>query len=650
MSLHDPVFWLLLPLLFYGLICGSWARTAAQANQRPSDFFTAGKTLAPWMTALALSGVSISGWIALGFPQSIASQGFGFAVLGLSGILIPLTGVLFLKPQWAIAKRHGYTSQGEMLNAYFGGHAIGVIAALIAVLIAVAFSGIQLRSVAKLLASLSGNESLFPYFVWGIAFVVAGYLIIGGMRAAGFLSVLQTVLLGLALILLGAFVLFLQGGFEPINQQLAEIAQQPSSVSKGLFEVAGVIQFTAGLGIEAPIGGQWTAVMIFSTSLALMGIQASPMATQLVLSTRNPKGIAAGQTWVFASFFGALIVGCVVLVGAVGIGKDNHWLATVMATIADTSPWFMSLIALGILAVVQLVMGFSALTAAHALVQDVYKPYFHKGISQKDQLLFSRVVIGLVLLVSALLALLGPFVVSALSSVALPSALQLWPALLGLCWFRFITRQSVLAGALIGIFAVFVTDTAGIGILAFLGLDLPWGRWPWTIHSAGWGLFFNLLAVLVISAITQGRGHAKIAGDVRRLLRSYMKPKSTNRALKPAAWSAALAWFFLAVGPGVVLGNTAFGPPTEGYDSWVVGLPSIWAWTIAFWVLGIFLVWFLSYKMELASASSVEITPLEPVLSVAPRDTKIQKQEMLRLGWTISAIAALTTITTWIFG
>jgi len=390
--------------------------------------------------------------------------------------------------------------------------------------------------------------------------------------------------------------------------------------------------------------------MIFSTSLALMGIQASPMATQLTLSTRDPKGIAAGQTWVFASFFGALIVGFVVLVGAVGIGKDGHGLATVMAAIADTSPWFMSIIALGLLAVVQLIMGFSVLTAAHALIKDVYKPCFHKGISQRDQLLFSRVAIGLLLLVSALLALLGPFVLSALSSVALPSALQLWPALLGLCWFRFITRQSVLAGAVIGIFAVFVTDTAGIGVLAFLGLDLPWGRWPWTIHSAGWGIFFNLLAVLVISAITQGRGHTKIAGDVRRFLRGYMKPKSTNRALKPAAWFAVLAWLFLAVGPGVVLGNTAFGSPTEGYDAWVVGLPSIWAWTIAFWVLGIFLVWFLSYKMELASAPGVEIAPLEPAPSVALRDTKIQEQEMLRLGWTISAIAALTIITTWIFG
>jgi len=650
MSPVDPLIWLSLFLFFYGMMTLYWARTASRYNKSKTEFFTAGGSLAPWMTAVGLTGLSISGWVMLGFPQTIANQGFGFAVLSLGAIVIPLTGVLFLKPQWAIAKRHGYASQGEMLNAYFGGKSIGVISAGIAVLLAVGFSGIQLRGVSQLLANLSGNEELFSFFVWGIALFVAAYLIIGGMRAAGYLSVLQTVLGGLSLTGLGLFILVSNGGLKAISESLALLAQNPEFTAKGLFEVAGVIQFTSGLGIEAPIASQWTAVMIFTTALALMGLQASPMATQLVLSTRNPKGIAAGQTWVFAGFFGALLVGAIVLIGAVGLGKDGNLIAEQLSKLSMTSPWFMAIITLGFLAIVQLIMGLSILTAANALIKDVYTPYFHKGISLKDQLLFSRVAIGLLLLISALLALLGPFVLSALSSVALPSALQLWPALLGLCWFKFITRQAVLAGAIVGIFAVFVTDTAGISILDFLGLHLPWGRWPWTIHSAGWGIFFNVLAVLVISAITQGRGHTPISSDMRGFLRLYMKPKSQSRALKPAAWSAVLAWFFLAIGPGVILGNQAFSKASEGFKAWTVGLPSIWAWTILFWVLGVFMIWFLSYKMELASPSSVQVTPVEPVRTVASRDTKIQKKEMLRLVWTISAIAAIITLTTWTFG
>ncbi|MEP3663720.1 MAG: hypothetical protein ABJN23_15670 [Nitratireductor sp.] len=650
MSLLDPVIWLFLLLLFYGLVSLYWARSASLYNQSETDFFTAGGSLAPWMTALGLTGASISAWIMLGFPKTIANQGLGFAVLALAGVVIPLTGVLFLKPQWAIAKRHGYSSQGEMLNAYFGGKAIGILSAGIALLIAIGFSGIQLRAVSQLLANLSGSADLFPQYVLGIAFLVAAYLIIGGMRVVGYLGVLQTVLIGLTLAGLGLFVLITQGGLEPISQALGVLAQNPDSISKGLFEIAGVIQFTAGHGIEDSITSQWTAMMIFSTALALMGIQASPMITQLVIATRNSKGIAAGQTWVFAGFFGALLVGAVILIGVTGIGKGGNPIADLLAILSASSPWFMAIGALGFLAALQLVMGLSVLTAANAVIKDVYKPFFHKGLSSKDELLFARVLMGLLILAAALLALLGPFVLSALSSVALPAAFQLWPALLGLCWVKFITRQAVLAGAVLGLFAVFVTDTVGIRMLEFVGLDLPWGRWPWTIHSAGWGIFFNVLAVLVISAITQGRGHANIALDIRSFLRSYMKPKVQSRALKPAAWSAVLAWFFLAIGPGAVLGNTAFGKPSAGFEVWMIGVPSIWAWTILFWVLGVFLVWFLSYKMELASESDVQFTPVEAIPTAAIRDTKIQKEEVLRLAWTISAIATIITLTTWTFG
>ena len=642
--------WLFLMLFIYAVMVLYWARTSSQYNHNNFEFFLAGKSLAPWITAIGVSGVSISGWIALGFPQSIAQQGFGFSVLSLSAIVVPLTGVIFHKPIWAIAKRHGYTSQGEMLNAYFGGKSLGVVSAGIASLFAVGFSGIQLRSISHLLAELSGSPEAYPLIVWGIALFVATYLIIGGMRAVGYLSVLQTVLMGLAIGGLGLFILIFNGGFVPISERLAQLAQSPDLTSRGLFEVAGVIQFSAGLGVEAPIASQWTAAMIFSSVLALMGLQTSPMITQLVLSTRNSKGFAAGQTWVSAGFFGALIVGAIVLIGSIGIGKDGNTLATILMDISGSSPWFSAIFALGFLAAVQIIMGLSVLTAAYAIVKDVYTPYFHKGITSKDQLLYARVTMGLLIMVGALLSLIGPFALSALSSIALPAAFQLWPALLGLCWFKFITRQAVFAGAVVGLFAVFVTDIAGINVLKFMGLQLPWGRWPWTIHSAGWGMFFNLLAVFVISAITQGRGHANIAVDIQAFLRLYMTPKSRSRALKPAAWSAVFAWFFLAVGPGVVIGNSIFGSPSAGFDAWTVGLPSIWAWIILFWVFGVFLVWFLSYKMELAAASSMQITPVEPVRTIRIRDTKIQKEELIRLVWTISGLAAVITLTTWVFG
>ncbi len=650
MSILGSVQWLLLLLLLFAMLALVLTCLAYCNNTSQGSFFNAGQSLPPWMTALVMAGVAVSGWIVLGFPQAIADQGFGFSVLALAGIVISITGVIFFKPQWAIAYRHHFTSQGKMLNDYYGGYALGVFCTLISMLIAVGFTGIQLHTLAQIFTHISGNTELFNLYLWGISALVGFYLIIGGMRAVGYIGVLQSALIVLAITTLGIWVLIFYGGLSPIGERLANLAKNPEIINQGIFQIAGVIQFTAGHGIDTPVGGQWTTAMVFSSALALMGLQASPMITQLVLSTRSPKGLAAGQTWVLAGFFGLLIVFFIVLIGAVGIGQQGSVLVQIFGEIATHSPWFMAIIALGLLASVQLIMGLSVINAAHIVIDDVYKPYFHKGIDSRHQLTYTRIVIVLILLIGTLLALLTPITLSALSAIALPSALQLWPALLGLCWFRFITRQAVLAGMIFGLMAVITTDTVGISILSFLGLDLPWGRWPWTIHSAGWGIFFNMLSVIVISVITQGRGHGSNAYNIHNFVRIYMKPRYNSWTLRPVAWSAVLAWVFFAIGPGAVLGNFAFGKHTDGYNAWIFGLPSVWAWTILFWVLGVFLIWFLAYKMELTSNTNHKIVALESPYHIPPRNKTMQQDEILRFAWFITASASIITITVWIFG
>jgi hypothetical protein len=64
------------------------------------------------------------------------------------------------------------------------------------------------------------------------------------------------------------------------------------------------------------------------------------------------------------------------------------------------------------------------------------------------------------------------------------------------------------------------------------------------------------------------------------------------------------------VGPGVVLGNRLFGAPGAGYQAWIFGAPSIWAWQVLWWILGVGLVWFLAVKMEMSTMSRREAAAL----------------------------------------
>ena len=68
--------------------------------------------------------------------------------------------------------------------------------------------------------------------------------------------------------------------------------------------------------------------------------------------------------------------------------------------------------------------------------------------------------------------------------------------------------------------------------------------------------------------------------------------------------------FYFSRDPGAVIGNTVFGAPQAGVEGWTFGIPSIWAWQILFWALGVGMMWFLAYKMEMSSVPNKEIEVL----------------------------------------
>jgi solute:Na+ symporter, SSS family len=78
---------------------------------------------------------------------------------------------------------------------------------------------------------------------------------------------------------------------------------------------------------------------------------------------------------------------------------------------------------------------------------------------------------------------------------------------------------------------------------------------------------------------------------------------------------------------GQISSNVAFVGP-EG--RWLVGMPSLWAWGLLFWALGLGLIWFLSYKMEMASPVDANIPAYDPPPSLR-RDQRAAEHERLRV-------------------
>ena len=639
--------WLPLCLLFYTMITLYWARIAAVQNSDHQTYFSAGHGLYGWVSTLLMAGASLSGWFLLGGSEQIASHGFALPVVLQGGIALALPGTLFFKRMWFAGQRLRLSSQAELFRSYYQSDVLVIVSTVIAVLFAVGFAGMQLHALSRIGAALTDGQVSAPVVGTVLGIVMFGYVAIGGMRAVGYLGAFQAVMLAAATAGFAAYALVRLDGTGGLTASLQALANNRLYAPR--FGVAGVIRFTAGLGRVDAAGQPDTAMMNLGVALAFMGFQASPLAAKIVLSTENAKSIAAGQTWVMAGVFGALVLLGVGVLGAAAMVSPDLAVGPALLTLRTASPWFMAWLAIGLVAGVQMLAGLGLLTAGEALVRHIYKPYFHASLSRVHTVTLCRVVIALLALASVLMQSLTPVTLSALGGLALPLSFQLWTPLLGLTWLRWITRPAAVTGVMFGVAGVLLTEPLGIQTLSFLGLELPWGRWPWTMHSAVWGMLANLVAVLIISAITNRDAFGDEAREIRSLLSGPLRVGARARALHATAWSAGLIWLFLAVGPGLMFGNAAFGVAGVG-RGWLLGLPSIWAWSVLFWMLGVGFVWFLAYKMELASPLKLEV----PAYTPPPRLRRDQsQQERARLTGLLIAGAiafALVVLLAWSFG
>jgi SSS family solute:Na+ symporter len=410
-----------------------------------------------------------------------------------------------------------------------------------------------------------------------------------------------------------------------------------------------VLVFDAGLGRG---DGQHVTTALSNLTLAfeIMGLQASPIVLKVILSTRSPNGIAVGQTWVTAGFLGALIAFAVPLVGLAGLVDHNLSLERLFLHMQDISPWFSSWVVIGTSSAVLLLSSLSLFATAEMFVRHIYKPYFNSRLSKSNTVVLTQIFIAVSAVVLVLLQNLAPVTLSALAGLALPMAFQLWTPLLGVTWLGWITPAAAVTGVGFGIAGVFLTEPFGYQVLSFFGLELPWGRWPWTLHSSAWGMAANIAAVLIISAITRGRPRSVEAQDIRRLLASAWASSGALDGMRSAAWSVALIWFFFAVGPGLIFGSYLFGPTLDNAVSWPINMPSLWAWMICAWIAGVGLIWFLSYKMAMASPVRGEIPAYVPVLQLHRDQTDFEAERSRQFLIVASAVVVLLIFIAFSFG
>jgi len=636
----DGTNWLFIFLTLYWVYCFFWGIRAMRRTHSAEDFFLAGRALSPWVFALAVTAVTLAAWTFMGFPGLVYRDGFQFVNTASYGIAVGLGGVILQKRQWILGRQYGYVTAGEMFEDYFQGYGLRIASVAVALLFGIPFVALLLGASGFLISELTDQQVSRVTAMWGLSAMVLMYCVTGGMQAVAKIAVVQCALFVLGLLVLGMFAINLTGGFDTLNQGLANIAMNLSGFwgntnglgggsFPGYFAIPGVIQWTAGIGVESPEGGPWTAIMCLSFMFAVMGIQSSPALSMWAFSARSARGFALHQVWgaaftcgLLMLVFATLIGVCAHLLGAnADVVEAEMTTAKLLPAIADNEhnkivPYFIRLVSedniwlLGVLAVCA-IAALQATAAAFLsstgsiLTRDLYRRFIHPNADQQRQILAARIVTSLVCLAALLLASYSMTASLLLGSLAISISFQLWPALLGVTRFPWITQKAALLGLVVGVIVVVLTEPIGQRLTAGA---LPWGRWPWTIHSAIWGMFFNILVCLALSATASRDSNWQRRIELHTFLKQVTAIRNAKRWLKPVAGVIVLVWLFFAIGPGSVIGNLLFGEPNAGYEAWNLGMPSIWAWQIMWWALGVGMVWYLANRLQQSTALEQPLT------------------------------------------
>lgn len=170
------------------------------------DFHMGSREFGALVLFSAVFGANISAVAFIGIPGQAYHVGWiaGPYFITCQAWLAPLLFYVVGRRAWALGKRHGFMTPGEIVAGRWQSSGLAVLIALVLLIYTVPYLMVGLRGAGITLEAVTNG--LVPFWVGAliVSLIVLTYIVLGGMRGAAWVNVLQTFIF-----LIGGFTIFL---------------------------------------------------------------------------------------------------------------------------------------------------------------------------------------------------------------------------------------------------------------------------------------------------------------------------------------------------------------------------------------------------------------------------------------------------------
>lgn len=455
-------------------------------NNTSEDFYLGGRKLGPIVTAMSTEASDMSAYLLMGVP----GLAFFCGVAEASWTAIGLSIGTYLN--WLIvAKRlrrysavtHAITVPDFLAKRFRDNtKLIETIGALMIIVFFVPYTASGFSACGKLFNSLFGFDYMTSMII--SAAVIVAYCATGGFMAASVTSLIQSIVMTIALVIVLMFGINSAGGWDVVVENAKA--------------VPGYLSFTASTDIFAAEAGSYSLLSIVSTLAWGLGYFGMPHILIHFMAVESEEKLTisrrVGSIWVVISLSVAVIIGIIAYsmakAGVIAMPESEsaaeNMIVNVSAAIAQAGviPAIVAgVIIAGILAATMSTADAQLLGAASGVTHNLINNVFGVKLSDKKSMLIARITVVIV-------ALFGVYFASDPNSSIFRVVSFAWAGfgatfgpvmLMSLFWKR-CNKYGAIAGMITGAAMVFV--------------------WKFLVKPLG-GLFsiYELLPAFVISAV-----------------------------------------------------------------------------------------------------------------------------------------------------